>query len=215
MKQSRCVQSSREKDFIYRLQDCEIFPKLDLRQGHHQLALDPSKGQVAAFSTPWRNYRSQRLMFGAKSPQDVFHEARFSIFGDTHHCVKPKRRHTLKNEGLRASIDMRIPNQSMKQSRCVQSSREKDFIYRLHDCEIFTKLDLRQGHHQLALDPSKGQVAVFSTPWRNCRSQRLMFGAKSPQDVFHEARFSIFGDTHHCVKPKRRHTPRGNGPDRT
>ena len=98
---------------------------------------------------------------------------------------------------------MRIPNQSMKQSRCVSSPRVEDFIYRLHDCKIFTKLDLRQGYHQLALDPSTRQVATFSTPWGNYRPQRLVFGAKSLQDVFGEAMFRIFGDIHHCLNQRR------------
>ena len=75
-------------------------------------------------------------------------------------------------------------------------------MYRLHDCKIFTKLDLRQGYHQLALDPSTRQVATFSTPWGNYRPQRLVFGAKSSQDVFDEAMFRIFGDIPHCLNQR-------------
>ena len=122
--------------------------------------------------------------------------------------VQPKRKFTemkseeLESHMIRASIDMRIPNQSMKRSRCVQSPRVEDFIYRLHDCKIFTKLDLRQGYHQLALDPSTRQVATFSTPWGNYRPQRLVFGAKSSQDVFDKAMFRIFGDIHHCLNQR-------------
>ena len=71
----------------------------------------------------------------------------------------------LESRMIRASINMRIPNQSMKPSRCVQSPRVEDFIYSLQDSKIFTKLDLRQGYHQLPLDPSTRQVAAFSTPW--------------------------------------------------
>ena len=41
--------------------------KLDLGQGYHQLALDPCTRKVATFSTPWGNYRPQRLVFGARS----------------------------------------------------------------------------------------------------------------------------------------------------
>ena len=122
--------------------------------------------------------------------------------------VQPKPKFTDVKSGeleyhmIRASIDMRIPNQSMKRSRCVQSPRVEDFMYRLHDCKIFTKLDLRQGYHQLALDPSTRQVATFSTPWGNYRPQRLVFGAKSSQDVFDEAMFRIFGDIPHCLNQR-------------
>ena len=104
---------------------------------------------------------------------------------------KPKyaERKTLELQMIRASIDMRIPNQSMKRSRCVQAPKIGDFVYHLHDCKIFTKLDLRQGYHQLTLDLETRQVATFSTPWGNYRPRRLIFGAKSSQDVFDEAMF--------------------------
>jgi len=91
--------------------------------------------------------------------------------------VQPKPKFTemkseeLESHMIRASIDMRIPNQSLKRSWCVQSPRVEDFIYHLHDCKIFTKLDLRQGYQQLSLDPSTRQVATFSTPWANYRHQ--------------------------------------------
>ena len=119
--------------------------------------------------------------------------------------VQPKPKYTnvekekLQSQMIRASIDMRIPNQSMKRSRCVQPPRVEDFTYDLHDCKIFTKLDLRQGYHQLTLDPETRQIATFSTPWGNYRPKRLVFGAKSSQDVFDEAMFRIFGDIPHCV----------------
>ena len=122
--------------------------------------------------------------------------------------VQPKPKFTemkseeLESHMIRASIDMRFPNQSMKRSRCVQSPRVEDFIYRLHDCKIFTKLDLTQGYHQLAVDPSTRQIATFSTPWGDYRPQRLVFGAKSSQDVFDEAMFRIFGDIHHCLNQR-------------
>ena len=108
----------------------------------------------------------------------------------------------LESHMIGASIDMRIPNQSMRRSRCVQSPRAEDFIYHLHDYKIFTQLDLRQGHHQLALDPSTRQVATFGTPWGNYRPQQLVFGAKSSQDVFDEAMFRIFGDIPHCLNQR-------------
>ena len=103
---------------------------------------------------------------------------------------------------IRASIDMRIPIESMKRSRCVQSPRVEDFNYCLHDCKILTKLDLRQGYHQLTVDPGTRQVATFSTPWGNYRPQRLVFGTKSSQDVFDEAMFRIFGDIPYCLNQR-------------
>ena len=119
--------------------------------------------------------------------------------------VQPKPKYTniqkekLEPQMIRASIDMREPNRSMKRSRCVQAPKIGDFVYHLRDCKIFTKLDLRQGHHQLTLHPNTRQIATFSTPWGNYRPRRLIFGAKSSQDVFDAAMFRIFGDIPHCT----------------
>ena len=122
--------------------------------------------------------------------------------------VQPKPKYTeidkekLEPQMIRASIDMRIPNRSMKRSRCVQAPRVEDFEYHLHDCRIFTKLDLRQGYHQLALDPETRKIATFSTPWGNYRPRRLVFSVKSSQDVFDESMFRIFGDIPDCLNQR-------------
>jgi len=105
----------------------------------------------------------------------------------------------LKSHMIRASIDMRIPNESMKRSRCVQAPVLDDFTYAMHDCRVFSKLDLRQGYHQLTIDEETAKVATFSTPWGNYRARRLVFGAKSSQDVFDATMHRIFGDIRHCV----------------
>ena len=81
-------------------------------------------------------------------------------------------------------------------------TQEFDFIYRLHICKILTKLDPRQGYHQLALDSSTKQVATFRTPWGSYRHQRLVFGARLSQDVFDEAMFRIFGAIHHFLNKR-------------
>ena len=88
--------------------------------------------------------------------------------------VQPKPKFTDNKENLephmiRASIDMRIPNESMKRSRCVQAPKVDDFEYHYHDCKAFSKLDLKQGYHQLTLDQQSRQIATFSTPWSNFR----------------------------------------------
>ena len=104
----------------------------------------------------------------------------------------------LESHMIRASIDMRIPNKAMKRSRCVQAPIIDDFTYALKDCVIFSKLDLRQSYHQLAIDKESSKVATFSTPWGNYRPKRLVFGAKSSQDLFHEVMYRVFGGIEQC-----------------
>lgn len=117
--------------------------------------------------------------------------------------VQPKPKFSnneeLDSHMIRASIDMRIPNKAMMRSRCVQAPIVEDFTYTLRDCKVFSKLDLKSGYHQLKVSQDTAQVATFSTPWGNYRPQRLVFGAKSSQDVFDEAMFRIFGDLPRCM----------------
>ena len=70
----------------------------------------------------------------------------------------------------------------------------EDFTHKLHECKIFSKLDLRQGYHQLLLHPESRAVAAISTPWGNMRPKRLVFGAKSSQNSFDDVMQRIFGD---------------------
>ena len=104
----------------------------------------------------------------------------------------------LESHMIRASIDMRIPNKAMKRSRCVQALIIYDFPYALKDCVIFIKLDLRQSYHQLEIDKESSKVATFSTPWGNYRPKRLVFGAKSSQDLFDEVMYRVFGGIEQC-----------------
>ena len=64
------------------------------------------------------------------------------------------------------------------------------------------KFDMRQGYHQLLLDPESRIVANFSTPWGNMRPKRLIFEAKASQDLFNEAIYRIFGDKPRCLNQR-------------
>lgn len=103
---------------------------------------------------------------------------------------------------IRASVDLRVPNKHMERSRISQAPVVEDFIYKFHDCTIWTKLDLRQGYHQLVLHPESRSIATFSTPWGNFRPKRLVFGAKASQDLFDEEMNRIFGDIPRCLNQR-------------
>ncbi|MEW8584399.1 MAG: RNase H-like domain-containing protein, partial [Candidatus Thiodiazotropha sp.] len=122
--------------------------------------------------------------------------------------VQPKPRYSsvskdsLQPHMIRASVDLRVPNKHMERSRILQSPVVEDFTCKFHDCKVFSKLDLRQGYHQLILHPDSRAIATFSTPWGNFRPKRLIFGAKSSQDLFDEAMFRIFGDIPKCLNQR-------------
>ena len=108
----------------------------------------------------------------------------------------------LKPHMIRASVDLRVPNMYMERSRIIQPPIVEDFIHKFHDCNIWTKLDLRQGYHQLVLHPESRSIATFSTPWGNYRPKRLVFGAKASQDLFDDVMQKIFGDIPHCLNQR-------------
>ena len=99
-------------------------------------------------------------------------------------------------------MDLRVPNQFMERNRIAQGPIVEDFMYKFHDCTVFSKLDMRQGYHQLLLDPESRKIATFSTPWGNMRPKRLIFGAKASQDLFDEAVYRIFGDIPRCLNQR-------------
>ena len=53
---------------------------------------------------------------------------------------------------IRASVDLRVPSQFMERSRITQGPIVEDFMYKFHDCTVFSKPDMRQGYQQLVLD---------------------------------------------------------------
>ena len=122
--------------------------------------------------------------------------------------VQPKPRYakvskeTLEPHMIRASVDLRVPNKYMERNRILQAPVVEDFTCKFHDCKVFSKMDLRQGYHQLILHPDSRSVATFSTPWGNMRPKRLIFGAKSSQDLFDEAMFRIIGDIPKCLNQR-------------
>ncbi|MEW8092563.1 MAG: reverse transcriptase family protein, partial [Candidatus Thiodiazotropha endolucinida] len=119
---------------------------------------------------------------------------------------KPKYLHVPNSElqpnMIRACIDLRVPNKFMERNRITQGPVVENFIYKFHDCVIFSKLDLRSGYHQLMLHPNSRAVVTFSTPWGNYRPKRLVFGAKASQDLFDDMMFRIFGDIPMCMNQR-------------
>ncbi len=108
---------------------------MDLRQGYHQLALDPASRAVATFATPWGNYRPKRLIFGAKASQDLFDETMQRIFGDIPRCLNQRddlligarnwAEHNARLEAvLRRAADYGI---TLNKSKCEFGQQELEF----------------------------------------------------------------------------------------
>ena len=100
---------------------------------------------------------------------------------------------------IRASVDLRIPNKYMERNRITRGPVVEDFTHKFHDCVVFSKMDFKQGYHQLQLYSESRAIATFSTPWGNVR---LVFGAKASQDLFDKIMYRIFGDIARCLNQR-------------
>jgi len=116
---------------------------------------------------------------------------------------KPKfselEKEDLESHMIRAKVDLRITNQFMERHRITQRTVVEDFMYKFHDCTVFSKLNMKQGYHQLLLDPESRKIATISTPRGNMRTKRFIFGAKSSLDLFDEEIYRIFGNIPRCL----------------
>ena len=93
---------------------------------------------------------------------------------------KPKS----KTNEIRICVDMRLPNQAIKRTRHIIPTID-DVIVDLNGARVFSKLDLRNGYHQLMLAPEKSRnVTTFTTHVGLRRYKRLNFGINSAAEIF-------------------------------
>ena len=86
---------------------------------------------------------------------------------------KPKS----KSKGIRICVEMRLPNLAIKCTRHI-ITRIDVMVVDLNGARVFSKLDLRQGYHQLLLAPKSRNVTTFTTHVRLRRYKRLSFWNK-------------------------------------
>ena len=95
---------------------------------------------------------------------------------------KPKS----KSKEIRICVDMRLPNLVIKRTRHIIPTID-DMIVDLNGASVFSKLDLRQGYHQLLLSPQSRNVTTFTTHVGLRRYKRLSFGINSAAEIFQNA----------------------------
>ncbi|XP_075550350.1 uncharacterized protein LOC142583755 [Dermacentor variabilis] len=84
---------------------------------------------------------------------------------------------------IRICIDMRVVNTVIQRERHLCPTVD-DVIIALNGATMFSNLDLKNGYHQLELDPSSRQLTTFSTHVGLFRSKRLNFGISSAAEIF-------------------------------
>ena len=82
-----------------------------------------------------------------------------------------------KNGEVRLCIDTRRANKAINCERH-SSPTVDDLIYNLNEATIFTKLDLRQGYHQVPLSPESRYITTFTTHKGNASVYSIEFRNK-------------------------------------
>lgn len=84
---------------------------------------------------------------------------------------------------IRICVDMRLPNTAIKRERHITPTID-DLITELNGACVFSKLDLKDGYHQLELDVQSRHITTFSTHTGLWRYKRLSFGINSAAELF-------------------------------
>ena len=88
-----------------------------------------------------------------------------------------------KNGEVRLCIDMRRAKKAINRE-IHPSPTVDDLVHNLNRATVFTKLDLRQGYHQVPLSPESRYITTFTTHKGLRRYTRLNFGTNSASEMF-------------------------------
>ena len=93
--------------------------------------------------------------------------------------ITPKKN----SEEIRICVDMRLPNTSILRTKHPMPTTD-ELIADLNGACHFSKLDLKQGYHQLTLAEESRNLTTFTTHKGLRRYKRLCFGVNSAAEIF-------------------------------
>ncbi|XP_064470096.1 uncharacterized protein K02A2.6-like [Ornithodoros turicata] len=103
-------------------------------------------------------------------------------------------------EEIRLCLDMREPNKAIKRERHVIPTID-DIICTMSGAKMFSKLDLRDGYHQLELAEDSRHITTFSAHCGIYRYKRLNFGISSAAEVFQEVIRQVINGVEGVINP--------------
>ena len=87
------------------------------------------------------------------------------------------------NGRLRLCLDPKDFNAAIQRERHVTPSLE-EILPKLADAEVFSIVDAKCGHWNVALDEESSYLTTFNFPFGRYRFKRMRFGLRMSQDVF-------------------------------
>lgn len=97
------------------------------------------------------------------------------------------------NGDIRLCVDMRQANAAIIRERHPIPTVD-EILYNVNGSEVFSKLDLRSGYHQIELEESSREITTFVTYKGLYRYKRLMFGISSAPEKYQQVISQVFHD---------------------
>ena len=94
---------------------------------------------------------------------------------------------------IRLCLDMRKANTAIRRERHVIPKME-EIVQDLHGAKYFTKIDLREGYHQLKLHQNSRDITTFATHKGVFRYKRLIYGVNSAFESFQKQVEQVLAD---------------------
>ena len=88
-----------------------------------------------------------------------------------------------KNGDIRICVDMRKANEAIKHELHITPTID-DIISKLNGAQVFSKLDINNGFHQLVLSKDSRNITVFSAHAGLRRYKRLNYGISESPEIF-------------------------------
>ncbi len=90
-----------------------------------------------------------------------------------------------KSGDIRICVDMKQANKAVKRQRHPGPTVD-DLITDLNGATVFSKIDMREGYHQIELEPGSRDITTFSTHVGLRRYKRLIMGISCASELFNQ-----------------------------
>ena len=94
---------------------------------------------------------------------------------------------------IRLCVDMRQANKAIIRERHPIPTVD-EILYNMNGAEVFSKLDLKYGYHQIELDDESRDITTFVTHKGLYRYKRLMFGISAAPEKYQQVIAQVFND---------------------
>ena len=97
------------------------------------------------------------------------------------------------SEDIRICVDIRKQNIAIQRTRHVTPTLD-ELLSNMNNSKVFSKIDLKNGYHQLVLCPESRYITAFSTHMGLYQYKRLAFGINSAAEVFQHTISTLIND---------------------